>query len=120
MILIMASLTQKMIKYEGVVIRADQRRVIRRPYFVIIPSQANGWDGPGLSLGSVRDKYKITLELNKPLPGHTNARHKNILLINEGKVFNTVYFIFSTPRIMCKKICVLWSIVTTEVQKLVF
>ena len=53
MILIMASLTQKMIKYEGVVIRAVQRRVIRRPYFVIILSQANGWDGPGLSLGSV-------------------------------------------------------------------
>ena len=73
MILIMASLTQKMIKYEGVVIRAVQRRVIRRPYFVIILSQANGWDGPGLSLGSVGDKYKITLEINKPLLGHANA-----------------------------------------------
>ncbi len=56
MILIMASLTQKMIKYEGVVIRAVRRRVIRRPYFVIILSWANGWDGPGLSLGSIRDK----------------------------------------------------------------
>ena len=57
MILIMASLTQKMIKYEGVVIRAVQRRVIRRPYFVIILSQANGWDGPGLSLGSVQNNF---------------------------------------------------------------
>ena len=73
MILIMASLTQKMIKYEGVVIRADQRRVIRRPYFVIILSQANGWDGPGLSLGLIGAQYKITLEENKPLPGHANA-----------------------------------------------
>ena len=50
MILIMASLTQKMIKYEGVVIRALRRRVIRRAYFVIISGQANGWAGPGLSL----------------------------------------------------------------------
>ncbi len=73
MILIMASLTQKMIKYEGVVIRAVRRRVIRRPYFVIILCQANGWDGPGLSLGLIWAQYKITLEENKPLPGHANA-----------------------------------------------
>ena len=69
MILIMASLTQKMIKYEGVVIKADRRRVIRGPYFVIILSQANGWAGPGLSLGSMWDKYKITLDQNKPPTG---------------------------------------------------
>ena len=46
--------------------------------------------GPGCprAQSGISNKYKITLEENKPLHDHANTWRKNILLIKKGKVFS--------------------------------